>query len=82
MSDRAGGPAAEEADVRQAGDGAPGRDQDRKRCCSHSVGKGACGRQRYAQGESVYWIGCFGFNVSECADNMPGENLGIRLRTY
>ncbi|XP_068827462.1 retinol dehydrogenase 16-like isoform X2 [Capricornis sumatraensis] len=46
MSDGAGGRAAEEPDIRQAGDGDPGRHQDREHRCGHRVGEGACRGQR------------------------------------
>ncbi|XP_029811321.1 dehydrogenase/reductase SDR family member 9-like, partial [Suricata suricatta] len=46
VSDGEGGRAAERPDVRQAGDGDPGRHQDGEHLCGHPVGEGACGGQR------------------------------------
>ncbi|XP_039328052.1 retinol dehydrogenase 16 isoform X2 [Saimiri boliviensis] len=46
MSDRERSGAAEAPDFRQAGNGDPGRQQDRERCCSRPVGGGARGGQR------------------------------------
>ncbi|XP_021542899.1 retinol dehydrogenase 16-like [Neomonachus schauinslandi] len=46
VSDGGGGPAAERPDVRQAGDGDPGRHQDREHLCSRPVGEGTCEGQR------------------------------------
>ena len=65
VSDRAGGQAAEEPDIRQAADGDPGRHQDRQCCCGHRVGGGARRGQGYGQGKSVHWVGCFVFSVLE-----------------
>ena len=37
------------------------------------MGEGRCRGQRYGQGKSVHWIGCFVFSVLELAKTMPGE---------